>query len=298
VIGALLLQLRPRQWVKNGLLFAGVVFAQGAGDPRLWGRAVLGFLAFSLVSSAVYVLNDWIDRDRDRLHPEKRSRPIASGRIGAAGAAALFLVLLVGGAALSLPLGPTFAACALFYLVLQVLYSLRLKQVLIVDVMCIASGFVLRAIAGVELLRPVEPLIAISPWLEVCTFFGALFLGSVKRRQELSLVVEESRRDVLRSYSVPLLDDLILISAAATLFSYALYTIAAATVAKFGSEGLLFTIPSVVYGLFRYLYLTRSRAQGENPTEVLLRDRPILVNGIVWLALVAWVVYGHWPWRP
>jgi 4-hydroxybenzoate polyprenyltransferase len=298
VIGPLLLQLRPRQWVKNGLLFAGVIFAQGAGDPRLWARAVLGFLAFSLVSSAVYVLNDWVDRDRDRQHPEKRRRPIASGRIGAAGAAALFVALLAAGAALALPLGSAFAVCALAYLVLQVLYSLGLKQVLIVDVMCIAAGFVLRAIAGVELLRPVDPLIAISPWLEVCTFFGALFLGSVKRRQELALVVEESRRDVLKKYSVPLLDDLILISAAATLFSYSLYTIAPTTVAKFGTEGLVFTIPCVVYGLFRYLYLTRARAQGENPTEVLLGDRPILVNGALWLGLVAWIVYGRWPWRP
>jgi 4-hydroxybenzoate polyprenyltransferase len=304
LIGPLLAQLRPRQWVKNVLLFAGVIFAQCAGDLRLWGWALQGFVAFSLVSSAVYVLNDWIDRDRDRQHPEKRLRPIASGQIGGRVAAVLFVALLVAGSALSVRLGSSFAACAAAYLVLHFLYSVGLKQVLIVDVLCIASGFVLRAIAGVELLRPavamgwVDHDIRISPWLAVCTFFGALFLGSIKRRQELALVAEESRRKVLREYSMPLLEDLILISAAATLFSYALYTIADATVKKFGTDGLVFTIPVVVYALFRYLYLSRTRAQGENPTEALLRDGPILVSGVLWMALAAWIVYGRWPWRP
>ena len=298
MVGALFKQLRPRQWAKNVLLFAGVIFAREALQPRLWGRAALGFVAFSLVSSAVYVLNDRLDRERDRLHPEKRFRPIASGRIGPAGAAALFVLLLAGAAALSAPLGPTFVLCAGAYLGLHTLYSVGLKQVLILDVLCLASGFVLRAIAGVEVLRPVQPDIAISPWLEVCTFFGALFLGAIKRRQELSLVEEGSRRHVLREYSVPLLEDVILISAAATLFSYALYTIAPATVEKFHTEALVFTIPFVVYGIFRYLYLTRSHAKGENPTEVLLRDRPILVNGALWLLVVALIIYGRGFGRP
>jgi 4-hydroxybenzoate polyprenyltransferase len=298
VLGPLLTQLRPRQWVKNLLLFAGVIFAKDAFTPALWGRAALGFAGFSLVSSAVYVLNDWLDRERDRQHPEKRFRPIASGRVGPVAATALFAALLAGAAAVAAVLGRPYAVCAAAYLVLQACYSLGLKQVLIVDVLCLAAGFVLRAIAGVELLRPLEPGITLSPWLGVCTFFGALFLGSIKRRQELALVEEGSRRQVLRQYSVPLLDDLILISAAATLFAYALYTIADATVAKFGTQGLVFTIPLVVYGIFRYLYLTRARAQGENPTEVLLGDRPILVNGLLWLLMVAWIVYGRWPWRP
>ncbi len=298
MIGQLLAQLRPRQWVKNGLLFAGVIFARGAADPHLWGRAVLGFVAFSLASSAVYVANDWLDRERDRRHPVKRNRPIASGRIGGAAAAILFAVLVAGAAGLCASLGPTFAACAAAYLVLQTLYSAGLKQVLIVDVLCLASGFVLRAVAGVEVLRVPVPDITLSPWLLVCTFFGALFLGAIKRRQELALVDEESRRAVLRQYSVPLLDDLILISAGATLFSYALYTIAPATVEKFHSEGLLLTIPFVVYGLFRYLYLARTRDQGENPTEALLRDRPIVINGLLWIAVVIAIVYGRWSWQP
>ncbi|MBI5837650.1 MAG: decaprenyl-phosphate phosphoribosyltransferase [Candidatus Eisenbacteria bacterium] len=293
-----LAQLRPRQWVKNGLLFAGVIFARGASDPLLWGRALMGFAAFSLVSSAVYVVNDWVDRDRDRLHPEKRHRPIASGRIGGVAATIMFVALAGGAAAIASLLGPTFAACAAAYVLLHTAYSFGLKQVLIVDVLCIATGFVLRAVAGVEALRPLVPDIAISPWLAVCTFFGALFLGAIKRRQELALVAEESRREVLRQYSVPLLDDVILISAAGTLFSYALYTIAPATVEKFHSEGLVCTIPFVVYGIFRYLYLSRTREQGENPTEVLLRDRPILINGSLWILVVVAIVYGRWPWQP
>ncbi len=291
----LVVQMRPRHWSKNILLFAGLIFAQGAGRPVMWLQALLGFAAFSCVSSAVYVLNDWMDRERDRAHPEKRHRPIASGRLGAVPAFALLAVLLAVGGALSVRLGTGFVASALAYLVLQFFYSAGLKRVLIVDVLCLASGFVIRAIAGVELLRSLDPSIGLSPWLEVCTFFGALFLGGIKRRQEMELVEEGSRRAVLHEYSLPLLDDMILIAAACTLFSYALYTIAPATVDKFHTNGLVFTIPFVVFGLFRYLYLTRVHRQGENPTEVLLHDRPILVDGALWAALVAVILYGPWP---
>lgn len=294
MLGNLWAQLRPRQWVKNFILFAGLIFARAGGDPRFVHRAVLGFAAFSLLSSAVYVLNDWLDRESDRQHPEKRHRPIASGRIGGAVALGLILLLLMVSAWLVTQLGLGFAITAGAYLALNVAYGLGLKQVLIVDVLCIASGFVLRAIAGVEALRPLDPGIAISPWLQVCTFFGALLLGSIKRRQELALVDEGSRRSVLKQYTLPLLDDIIRITAACTLFSYALYTIAPATVEKFHTESLVFTIPFVVFGTFRYLFLTRARDQGENPTEVLLRDRPLLLGVLLWLLSVTAIIY--WPW--
>ncbi len=287
-------QLRPRQWVKNFILFAGLIFSRAGGDPRFVQRALLGFAAFSLLSSAVYVLNDWLDRESDRQHPEKRHRPIASGRLGGGAALGLILALLAASGWIVLGLGTGFALAAGAYLALNLAYGLGLKQVLIVDVLCIASGFVLRAIAGVEALRPLDPGIAISPWLQVCTFFGALLLGSIKRRQELALVEEGSRRSVLKQYTLPLLDDIIRITAACTLFSYALYTIAPATVEKFHTESLVFTIPFVVFGIFRYLFLTRARDQGENPTEVLLRDRPLLLGVLLWLASVTAIVY--WPW--
>jgi 4-hydroxybenzoate polyprenyltransferase len=161
-------------------------------------------------------------------------------------------------------------------------------------VLCISSGFVIRAIAGVAALRPLDPAITISPWLLVCTFFGALLLASIKRRQELALVEEDNRRAVLRKYSLPLLDDIIRITAACALFAYALYTIAPATVQKFHTESLVFTIPFVVFGIFRYLYLNRTRSLGENPTEVLLRDRPLLLNLLLWLVAVVLIVYAPW----
>ena len=287
-------QLRPRQWVKNLILFAGLIFARAGGEPRFALRAFLGFAAFCLISSSVYVVNDWLDRELDRLHQEKRHRPIASGKINGFGASLMVAVLLGGAAFLAAGLGAWFLLAAGAYLVLNLGYSLGLKQLLIVDVLCIASGFVIRAIAGVSALRPLDPAITISPWLLVCTFFGALLLGAIKRRQELALVGEDHRRAVLKMYSLPLLDDIIRITAACTLFAYALYTIAPATVQKFHTESLVFTIPFVVYGIFRYLYLTRARSLGENPTEVLLRDRPLLVNVLLWLVAVVLIVYTPW----
>jgi 4-hydroxybenzoate polyprenyltransferase len=293
-VNAFVEELRPKQWVKNGLVFAGVIFAGTLSDPLALARAGLGFLAFSLLSGAVYLFNDLRDAEADRLHPKKRLRPIASGRLSTGAAwAGLVVVLLIAGA-LSWMLGPWFAATAAAYLALNLAYSLGLKHVVLVDVMAIASGFVLRAIAGVELLRPLRPDVELSPWLLVCTFFLALFMACGKRRQELLHQDErgaEGRRRVLLAYNASFLDTLVTVCAATTLVSYAIYTIWPGTVEKFHTTGLLWTLPFVTYGVFRYLWLTRVTDEGEDPSATLMTDRPLLVDVLLWLGAVAAVLY-------
>jgi 4-hydroxybenzoate polyprenyltransferase len=293
VIGALIQGLRPKQWTKNLLLFAGVIFSQQMGEPALLARAAGGFLAFSMLSGAVYLLNDLADVDSDRRHPVKRSRPIASGRLPAGAAWAALVPVLAVVVALSFWLGAAFAWVAGIYFVTNVLYTFGLKSQVLIDVFVIAGGFVLRAIAGVELLLPVSPATTISPWLLVCTFFGALFLALAKRRRELANAGEDAgeRRQVLDHYTPELLDGLLLVSAAASLMAYALYTIWPATVAKFGTEALLYTVPFVAYGIFRYLYLVRVAESSEDPSQVLLTDRPLAACVLLYLVAVVMILY-------
>ena len=293
MILALLEALRPRQWTKNLLLFVGVLFSRQLGVPALLGRAAVGFLAFSLLSGSVYVLNDLVDVEADRLHPRKRHRPIASGRLSAGVAWASLPIIWIAVAAVSLWLGTGFTIVAALYLVSYLAYSFGLKHAVILDVFLIALGFVLRAIAGVLLLRPVAPDTQLSPWLFVCTFFGALFLGVSKRRRELvnSGTAAISQRAVLRSYPPELLDVMLTISAATALVSYALYTIWPATVEKFHTELLLVTVPYVAYGVFRYLFLVRVSETSEDPSAVLLSDRPIQITVILFLGTVVWILY-------
>jgi 4-hydroxybenzoate polyprenyltransferase len=285
--------LRPKQWTKNLLVFAGVVFAQHASDPALLLRATAGFVAFSLLASAVYVVNDLKDVDVDRLHPRKRHRPIASGALSPAVAWSVVPVLLVIVAALCSWLGFGFLLVLAAYLASNVAYSFGLKNQVILDVFVIASGFVLRAVAGVELLKPVAPETQLSSWLLVCTFFGALFLAVSKRRRELTNAghLASDQRAVLATYTPELLDRMLTIAAACTLMSYALYTIWPATVAKFGTEALIVTVPVVAYGVFRYLHLVRVSETSEDPSQVLLADRPIQVTVLVYVALTLWILY-------
>lgn len=295
MILALVEALRPKQWTKNALLFVGVVFSQHLRDGQLLGRAAAGFLAFSLLSGSVYVLNDLMDVESDRRHPKKSRRPIASGRLPVPVAWGLLPVLWTAVAALAWWLGPSFTWIALFYLVSNLAYSFWLKHQVILDVFLIANGFVLRAIAGVELLRPVAAETVLSPWLMVCTFFGALFLGTSKRRRELvnagTQAVEQ--RAVLRRYTPELLDVMLTVSAATTLVAYALYTIWPATVAKFHTEALLYTVPIVAFGVFRYLFLVRVSETSEDPSAVLLTDRPIQATVVLFLAVAVWILYGR-----
>ncbi len=296
MIGALIQELRPKQWTKNLLLFAGVLFSRQITHLDLVFRAAVGFLAFSLLAGIVYLLNDLRDVEQDRHHPKKRHRPIASGRLSPTAAKVSVVLLAAAVVALSLWLGRLFTIAAVAYLAMNLAYNFGFRNQVLIDVFVIAFGFVLRAIAGVELLKPVSPDTVLSPWLLVCTFFGALFLGLGKRRRELVNAAGEDlsgRRAVLRLYSPDLLQGLLLVSAAASIMGYALYTIWPETVEKFGTGGLLYTVPFVTYGIFRYLFLVRSSEVTEDPSMVLLTDRPLLLCVGLYVISVVLILYSH-----
>lgn len=275
--------LRPAQWTKNLVVFAAFPFAlwDRHQDLSAWSglaRVLPAALLFCLASGSVYLFNDLLDRDADRRHPVKRKRPIASGRIAprpAAAAAALLAAAALGGAALlSLP----FARVLAVYLSLQAVYTCLLKRLALVDILVIAAGFVLRAIAGAVILE-----VSISPWLLLCTFLLALFLALCKRRHEKSLSNGDAAyRPSLRAYDVRLLDQLIAITSSTTLVSYAIYTLAPETVDKFGNARLGFTIPFVLFGVFRYLDLVYRHDRGDRPERILLTDGPLLANVLLY----------------
>jgi 4-hydroxybenzoate polyprenyltransferase len=287
---AVLRQMRIRQWTKNLVVFAGVIFSVHFTNPHELARAARAFAAFCLLASAVYTLNDLRDAEVDRLHPKKKFRPIASGQLSVPGAWGLFGVLLGAATVLAVSLGRPFAVTAAIYLLLNLAYTLGLKRVVLVDVMFIAIGFVLRAVAGVEVLSIPEE---ISPWLLVCTLFLALFLAVGKRRHERVLLAEqaEGHRKTLSEYPPELVDQMIPVVTAATVISYTIYTISPATVDKFGTERLVYSVPFVVYGVFRYLYLIYRRQRGGSPSEVLLTDLPTLINVLLWMITVLSVLF-------
>ncbi|HVP57457.1 MAG TPA: decaprenyl-phosphate phosphoribosyltransferase [bacterium] len=285
--------LRPTQWTKNLVVLAGVVFSRNALVPDLALRSLRAFAIFCLLAGSIYVFNDLADLERDRVHPTKSKRPIASGRVSRSGALALGTVTAVGGLLAARTLGSSFFASAIVYFVLISLYTMGLKHVVILDVMIISIGFVLRAIAGVEALKPVDPTVLISPWLLVCTLFLALFLGFNKRRNELQLLAEGagSHRKSLLEYSGEFLDATIAVATAATVIAYAIYTIWPGTIEKFHTPNLIYTVPFVVFGLFRYMYLAIVKNRAGSPSEVLLSDLPIALDIILWLVVVGLVLY-------
>lgn len=287
--------LRPKQWVKNLVLLAGLIFSRNLFEP---GMAVRGFGAlgiFCLLSGAIYVFNDLRDYTRDKVHPSKRSRPIASGRVSRVEAAVLGLLVAVAGLALASLVNTSFLWVSLAYVFLQIAYSLGLKHMVVLDVLIISLGFVLRAIAGVEALKDLDPGVVISPWLLVCTLFLALFLGFSKRRHELNLLEDTAsqHRKTLDDYSAPFLDAMIVTVAAATLIAYAIYTIWGETVVKFGTDKLIYTVPFVVYGLFRYMYLVMLKNRGGSPSEVLLSDVPLIVDIVLWIIVAGLLIYAR-----
>jgi 4-hydroxybenzoate polyprenyltransferase len=290
VARGLILAARPRQWIKNVLLFFGLIFALKLTNLALLERAVVGFVVFCLASSAVYLINDVADAERDRLHPKKRSRPIAAGVVSPLQAMACAVVLLVLAFGLSLPLGPLFLALTIAYVALQVAYSYQLKHVVIIDVFVLAAGFVLRAVAGAVAVN-----VPISPWLYLCTVLASLFLGLAKRRHEILLLSEDavSHRRILEEYSVPLLDQLIMIVTSATVMAYSLYTFSAENLPA--DHSMMLTIPFVLYGIFRYLYLVHQKDGGGSPDEQLLTDRPLLVAAALWLLTAVAVLYLSHP---
>ena len=287
-VAALAISLRPDQWTKNVIVFAGLIFGQRLLDAQAFGAALWAFAIFCGLSSAMYLVNDLVDRHEDRRHPTKRNRPIASGTLSTGGAVAGAMVLggtsLVASFALSWNLG----VVAVVFVGLLGAYSRFLKHLVILDVLAIAAGFVIRAVGGA-----VAVAVPISQWLLVCTVLLALFLGLSKRRHELILLgdMAAGHRRSLAQYSPQLLDQLISIVAAATLVSYAFYTVEPATVEKFGTDQLTWTLPFPIYGIFRYLYLVHREQGGGSPAEMLLRDRPLLACVALWAAAIVLIIY-------
>ena len=279
--------LRPHQWVKNLLVFAPLVFARKLIDPAACLHAASAFVAFCAVASGIYLLNDLSDIDADKLHPEKKLRPLPSGRLSAGTAKVTLVLLWIGGLALAF-LGANWFHWPLgVYLVINIFYSLKLKQVVLLDTMCIALGFLLRIYSGAVAIGEEA-----SPWLVLCTFFVALLLAFGKRRHELHLLGEGSleHRKSLAEYSLPYLDQLIAPLGALTVMTYAMYTVSERTITEV-TDKLIFTVPFVVYGIFRYLYLVHMRAEGGNPTRLLLKDPPMFINIVLWLGVSVWAVY-------
>ncbi len=286
--------MRPHQWLKNGFVFVGLLFGHAWRDPDRVALALSAFIAFCLLSSAVYVVNDLVDREQDRLHPEKRHRPLASGAVGVPAALALAAFCLMGGLGLAFGsfghLGlPASQVPWIFlaYLLLNVGYSAGLKHVVVLDVFIIAAGFLLRLLAG-TLGIGIQP----SHWLLLCGLMLTLFLGFAKRRAELDALLAESgsHRRVLDDYTVPMLDQFITLAGGATVLAYSLYTVSEETIAMHGTRWLIATVPCVAYGLLRYLYRLHRAGGGGDPARELLADPHLLGVFALWLGLVLWLL--------
>jgi len=285
---ALLVSLRPRQWVKNLFVFAGVIFSQQLLTPRVW-LALAAFAIFCGLSGAIYLFNDVADRDKDRLHESKRLRPVASGALPLGAAVGFGVLLLAGCLAAAFRLSPAFGLVALAYGALLTAYSVWLKHVVILDVLTVAAGFVLRAVAGAVAVD-----VEISGWLLICTILIALFLALGKRRHEYRSLTGDAaaHRPILAEYSEGFLDQMISVVTASTVITYALYTMSPETVAKFHTRLLPLTLPFVLYGIFRYLYLLYRRDLGGNPSDLLVTDRGLLLDALLWMLATLAIIYG------
>jgi 4-hydroxybenzoate polyprenyltransferase len=284
----LLVSLRPEQWTKNLIVFAPALFGGRLLDPGALGLALTVFFIFCALSGAVYLFNDLADRAADQRHPLKRSRPIASGELGPSSAVALGVVLGLGGTAVAFWMAPRLGLVAGSYLVLLLAYSSALKHLVIVDALTIAAGFVLRAIAGAIVVA-----VPISAWLLVCTSLLALFLAFSKRRHELTLLADAAgdHRRILHEYSPYLLDQMIAVVTASTLIAYSVYATSPETAQRLGTNRLGLTIPFVLYGIFRYLYLVHQKRGGGSPAAMLVTDGPLLACVGLWAAAVAVILY-------
>ncbi|HLC14988.1 MAG TPA: decaprenyl-phosphate phosphoribosyltransferase [Thermodesulfovibrionia bacterium] len=287
---ALIESLRPRQWVKNLFVFAGLLFSLNILNLPFLFKTTLAFFIFCVLSGAVYLLNDLADREKDSHHPVKSKRPIASGRLPAGYAKAAFVFFTVSSLVLAYFLNLQFFLVALLYFTLQVAYTFRLKNLVILDVFSIAFGFVLRVAAGAVVIS-----VEISSWLLTCTILLALFLGLSKRRHELVTLegAAKKHRKVLRKYSPYLLDQMISVVTSSTVVAYALYTMSEETVAKLGTKNLIFTLPFVIYGIFRYLYLIHQKGEGGNPENILVKDKALMINILLWVFVVSLILYAR-----
>lgn len=282
--------MRIQQWIKNLFLFAPLIFSGHLFYPDDFIRTIAGFILFSLVSGGVYLFNDITDFEKDKLHPVKSRRPLPSGALDIRTAYVFALCFSGVGIGAGMFLSRPFGFVLGGYLLLNTLYSLFLKHVVILDVMSIAGGFVLRVVAGAVIIA-----VPTSEWLVICTVLLSLFLGFSKRRNELTFLDKraDTHRAVLSDYSPYFLDQMMSIVTASTVMSYALYTISPDTVAKFGTTHLIYTVPFVLYGIFRYLYLVHKREEGGNPSKLVLTDKPLLINIILWIVTACTIIYSR-----
>ena len=282
--------MRPTQWPKNVFVLAPLVFGHLLGDRAAIARALLALVAFCLASSSVYLGNDIRDRNEDRQHPLKRHRPLAAGTLPVPVAVVALVLLAAAALGLAWSLGAEVALLLGVYIALNALYTGGLKHVVILDVMILSAGFVLRVLAGAA-----ATAVQVSSWLLLCTIFLSLFLGFSKRRHEITLLAEgaTSQRRVLHHYSEAFLDQMINVVTASAVVSYALYAVAPETVEKYHTQHLVYTIPMVLFGIFRYLYLMYQQPGERNPTEAILGDPPFLINMVLWGLAVVVIVYYH-----
>ncbi|MFO7697546.1 MAG: decaprenyl-phosphate phosphoribosyltransferase [Anaerolineae bacterium] len=286
----LLKAMRPKQWTKNVFLFAALVFDGRITDLEAFGKSLLAFFVFCALSSAVYLINDLADMESDRQHPKKRYRPLASGMLKPVVAQVTAVLLIVLSLFVTAAFLPNVLLIASIYLGLMVLYTFRLKHIVILDVMTVAAGFVLRVAAGAAAVV----VSRFSPWLYVCTTLLALFIALNKRRHELVLLDEDAsqHRAILQEYSLPFLDEMTSLVTATTLAAYSFYTFSAPNLPA--NHSMMLTIPFVLYGIFRYLYLIHVRNLGGAPEDIVLSDRPLLAGVLLWILTAGVVLY--WPW--
>ncbi len=282
--------MRIPQWIKNLILFAGLIFSKKVFQWEALENVIFAFFLFSLVASAQYVLNDYLDREEDARHPEKKKRPLASGELDAGLALAVTGIILPFALVGSYVLSPIFFALTLFYLLFNILYSKVLKHLVILDVMSISIGFVIRAIAGAVVIQ-----VSFSHWLLLCTFMLSLFWGFSKRRGEIQILAGDAgkHRKILSEYSVDFLNLMMAVSATLTLVSYVMYSVSPQTALSLGTENMVYTVPIVVYAVFRSLYIIYIKNMGHDPTKAILTDASVITSGFLWLFLVLLLMFGN-----
>jgi len=287
-VRGLIRTMRPLQWAKNGFVYAGILFDQQILDPVPFARVTLAFVLLCLSASTIYIVNDLVDIERDRLHPRKRERPLPSGQLPvgwAMTAAVVFPLVAIG---VSLLVSPPLTLVLLGYLALHIAYSFWLKNIVLIDVFTIAAGFILRVVAGIVVIDVTH----FSPWLYICAGLLALFLAVGKRRQELILLADEAsnHRMTYKAYNMPLLDDMLRMVTTGSVITYMLYTIEAQTI-RSNEYKMLLTVPFVIYGIFRYLYLIHVEGEGSAPDELLFKDWPLLLDVVLWVLAVGAILY-------
>jgi 4-hydroxybenzoate polyprenyltransferase len=281
--------IRVRQWIKNFFCFAPILFAGQLLNTELFTKNILAFLAFCAVSSSVYIINDIIDVEADRAHKKKRFRPIASGEISIKQAVIILIIIIAITVLLSALINIYFVITVAAYFIINLLYSIKVKHVVILDVFFISLGFMLRLIGGAAAIH-----VSLSSWMILTAIFISLFLAISKRRAELSQIEQDNldkQRKVLNYYGIEFTDQMNTIAATGTIICYALYTVSEKAVSTFHTENLIYTTPFVIYGIFRYLYLIHQKNLGESPTQIVTKDIPIMLNTLIWLIVSVFIIY-------